>query len=114
MAGRDLLRRALLPLIRGTIDRQVDDSLKLMTVLTPCFNEQQNVRNLGQRVGAAAQAAGVAWFHMFVDNASSDGTIAEIRAAASGDRSVRLIVNQRNFGHVRSRFMGCCRLREMR
>jgi len=44
--------------------------------------------------------------HLFIDNASTDGTVAELRAIASGDPKVRVILNSRNFGHVRSPYHG--------
>ena len=40
--------------------------------------------------------------HLFIDNASTDGTVTRIKAIAAKDRNVKLIVNCRNFGHLRS------------
>jgi len=40
--------------------------------------------------------------HIFIDNCSTDRTVEFIRRIASFDTNVRLIVNARNFGHIRS------------
>ena len=40
--------------------------------------------------------------HIFIDNASSDGTSKKLRALAAKDERVKVILNTRNFGHVRS------------
>jgi len=44
--------------------------------------------------------------HLFIDNASTDGTQVELRKLASKDPVVKVILNQRNFGHVRSPYHG--------
>ncbi len=40
--------------------------------------------------------------HIFIDNASTDNTVSVLRALASADPNVKIIVNARNFGHLRS------------
>lgn len=82
--------------------------MKLISVVTPCFNEEANVRELHRRIAAvfAEQLPGYEYEHLFIDNASTDGTVAEVKALAAVDRRVKLIVNARNFGHVRSPMHG--------
>jgi glycosyltransferase involved in cell wall biosynthesis len=46
------------------------------------------------------------YVHLFIDNASVDGTQEELRKLAAEDPRVKVIINQRNFGHVRSPFHG--------
>ena len=41
-----------------------------------------------------------------IDNASSDNTIQMLKEIASNDKTVKLIKNTRNFGHVRSPYWG--------
>jgi dolichol-phosphate mannosyltransferase len=43
---------------------------------------------------------------LFIDNHSTDGTAAKIKDLAGRDPRVRLIVNTRNFGHIRSPYYG--------
>lgn len=44
--------------------------------------------------------------HLYIDNASTDGTVEVLRQLASEDRRVKVILNARNFGHIRSPFYG--------
>jgi len=76
-----------------------------ITVLTPCFNEAENVDVLYERVKAVfAGLPDYRYEHLFIDNASTDETVAKLRVLAARDRNVKVIVNTRNFGHVRSPF----------
>ena len=40
--------------------------------------------------------------HLFVDNFSADRTVEILKRIASQDTNVKVIVNARNFGHIRS------------
>src|SRR5918993_1712641 len=74
-----------------------------ITILTPCYNEADNVRTLYERVRAVfAPLRDYRYEHLFIDNASTDATVAILREIAASDRNVKVIVNTRNFGHVRS------------
>lgn len=74
-----------------------------ITVLTPCYNEAENVRTLYERVRAVFQPLReYRYEHLFIDNASTDATVAILREIAATDKNVKVIVNTRNFGHVRS------------
>ena len=78
-------------------------SLPRVTILTPCFNEADNVRDLYERVRAVFDALGeYRYEHLFIDNASTDGTDAILRTIAASDPNVKVILNTRNFGHIRS------------
>jgi len=78
-------------------------SKKVITIMTPCFNEELNVREVHRRVVAmAAELPEYRFIHLFADNASKDGTVAVLRQMAAEDPSVRVIVNARNFGPDRS------------
>ena len=77
--------------------------MKTISIVTPCFNEEQNVEELYERVRAVMAALGTYLYeHIFIDNASTDRTVAVIKRIAARDTNVRLIVNARNFGHIRS------------
>ena len=77
--------------------------MPLLTIMTPCYNEEQNVREVYEQVKAAmATVPGYDYDHLFIDNASTDATVTILRQLATVDRRVKVIVNTRNFGHVRS------------
>ena len=78
-------------------------AVPLLTILTPCYNEQDNVRELYQPVRAAmATVPDCDYEHLFIDNASTDGTVSILRELAATDKRLKVIVNTRNFGQVRS------------
>jgi glycosyltransferase involved in cell wall biosynthesis len=77
--------------------------MKLISIVTPCYNEEENVREVYQRVRAVMGALPACRYeHIFIDNASRDATVAILKEIAASDRNVKIIVNSRNFGHVRS------------
>jgi len=74
-------------------------------LVLPCYNEEGNVEELYERLVNVFEALPDYTFEMlFIDNASTDGTPAKLRILAERDSRVRVIVNARNFGHIRSPF----------
>jgi glycosyltransferase involved in cell wall biosynthesis len=81
--------------------------VKLISIVTPCFNECDNVEPLHARLAQVReQLPDYRFEFIFIDNASTDDTVIRIRQLIDRDPSVRLIVNARNFGHIRSPFHG--------
>jgi glycosyltransferase involved in cell wall biosynthesis len=81
--------------------------MKLITVMTPCFNEEENVEPLYEAVKAVfATLPQYRYEHLFIDNASTDRTPQILRSIAARDHNVKVIINARNFGPVRSPFHG--------
>ena len=71
--------------------------------MTPCYNEELNVEVLYERVRTVFERLGRnSYEHVFIDNASTDGTLDRLRNLAERDKRVKVIVNTRNFGHIRS------------
>ena len=71
--------------------------------MTPCYNEELNVEILYAEVKKVfAELKAFRYEHIFIDNASSDNTALVLRKLAAGDHRVKVILNARNFGHVRS------------
>jgi polyisoprenyl-phosphate glycosyltransferase len=78
-------------------------STKTISIVTPCFNEEANVEEVYERTRAVMAAIGrYRYEHIFIDNASRDNTVAVLKKLAARDSNVRVIVNARNFGHIRS------------
>ena len=77
--------------------------MKLISIVTPCYNEEGNVENIYQQVKVVFDQLKVyVYEHLFIDNASKDKTVAILKEIASKDKNVKVIVNTRNFGHIRS------------
>ena len=74
-----------------------------IVVMTPCFNEAGNVETLYERIrDVFSRLEDYSYEHVFIDNASTDGTGDVLRGLARRDRGVKVIINTRNFGHIRS------------
>ena len=80
--------------------------MKTISVVSPCFNEEDNVRNCWTVVKRifAEQLPDYRLEHIFADNGSSDRTVEILREIAAEDPAVKVIVNARNFGVFRSTF----------
>ncbi|TGN08032.1 glycosyltransferase family 2 protein [Leptospira ilyithenensis] len=75
---------------------------KLISIVTPCYNEEGNVEELYKQVKALFLKSDYKYEHIFIDNASKDATPKILRDLASKDKNVKVILNARNFGHIRS------------
>jgi glycosyltransferase involved in cell wall biosynthesis len=77
--------------------------MKTISILTPCYNEEANVQTVYDRVRKVmAQLGRYRYEHLFIDNSSTDRTVEILKSIAAADTNVKLIVNARNFGHIRS------------
>jgi len=82
-------------------------SKKLISVVTACFNEEENVRPLEAEIRAIFDGLPqYDYEHIYIDNASTDGTQAVLRELAAENPRVKVIFNTRNFGPIRSPFHG--------
>ena len=78
---------------------------KRISVITGCFNEEENVKELYEQVKAVfTELPRYEYEHIFIDNASKDRTVEILKDIAQKDHRVKVIVNARNFGHVRSSY----------
>ena len=77
--------------------------MKLISIVSPCYNEEKNVKELCERTRAVmASFPQYRYEHILIDNDSTDNTVGVLREIARMDRNVKVIVNSRNFGHLRS------------
>ncbi|HOW58288.1 MAG TPA: glycosyltransferase [Candidatus Omnitrophota bacterium] len=76
---------------------------KLISIVTPCYNEEGNILDLYHQVKEVInQFSNYDFEFIFIDNASQDNTVNILRELASKDKVVKVIVNARNFGPLRS------------
>lgn len=80
--------------------------MQRISIVTPCYNEEDNVEELHRRIKQVMSSFPYEYEHIFIDNASTDHTIQKLRDLASTDPCVKVILNTRNFGHIRSPFHG--------
>jgi polyisoprenyl-phosphate glycosyltransferase len=79
-------------------------NVKTITIVSGCYNEEENVRELYERIAQVfvAELPQYSYELILIDNSSTDKTVAVLREICREDRRVKVIVNTRNFGHVRS------------
>ena len=77
---------------------------KKISIVVACFNERENVRPIYHAICEVMSALPAYSFEvLFIDNGSTDGTDGILRDLAHRDEEhVRVILNARNFGTVRS------------
>lgn len=79
---------------------------KLISIVTPCYNEEDNIDELSTRIRLVMAHLSYDYEHIYIDNCSTDHTVDKIRTIAATDEHVKLIINARNFGHIRSPYYG--------
>jgi glycosyltransferase involved in cell wall biosynthesis len=76
----------------------------LLSVVTGCYNEEENVVDLYRAIVEIFERDLTRYDVevIFIDNSSEDRTVARLKEVARLDKRLKIIVNNRNFGHVRS------------
>ena len=79
--------------------------MKKISIITPTFNEEENVALMIDAIAKVAQKEKEYTFeHIIIDNASTDRTVSKVKDLIDKYPHVGLIVNNRNFGQLRSPF----------
>jgi glycosyltransferase involved in cell wall biosynthesis len=73
-----------------------------ISVVIPCYNEEKNVEAIASAVIEKLSPLGLSFDIIFIDNDSSDGTVPLLRDMCRKNSNIRLIINTRNFGQMRS------------
>ena len=81
---------------------------KLISIVSPCFNEEENVDDCYRAVKDLFEGPlkEYDYEHIFCDNCSTDRTVAKLKEITSTDRRIKLIVNSRNFGPFHNLYNG--------
>ncbi len=78
---------------------------KLISVVSPCYNEELNVEDCYQGVkGFEGPLSHYDYEHIFSDNCSRDRTVEILRSIVAQDPRVKVILNARNFGPFASNY----------
>lgn len=73
-----------------------------ISVVIACRNEEDNAEAIAAAVIAQLETVTESFDIIFIDNQSQDRTVEIIRGLSARDRRIRLIINTRNFGQMRS------------
>jgi len=81
---------------------------KLISIITPVYNERDNLRDCYESVKNifSTDLTDFDYEHIFCDNNSNDGSLEILKEIAREDSHVKIIANSRNFGPFRSNFNG--------
>lgn len=81
--------------------------MKKISVLIPCYNEEENVIPLSEAIVAEFDALGGYDYEIvFIDNCSTDGTRANLENICGRNKRIKAIFNAKNFGQFNSPFYG--------
>lgn len=71
----------------------------VFSIVAPCYNEQDNVDTLYERIRDVMDSLGDAWELVLINDGSRDDTLEKITALHELDPRVKIINFARNFGH---------------
>ena len=77
-----------------------------ISIVTPTFNEEENIKKLCSGIKIEMEKLNVSYEHIVIDNCSTDKTITNLKEICSNDKNVKVIINSKNFGHIKSPFHG--------
>ncbi len=77
-----------------------------ISIITPTYNEIENIEKLYLEIKKQINKLQYEYEHIIIDNNSTDGTIKKIKDLASKDKNLKVIINSRNYGHIKSPFYG--------
>ncbi len=81
--------------------------MKLISIVIPCYNEEENVIELYEKISNIFKKLSHYRYEcIFIDNDSNDKTVNILRQMALSDSNIKIIINARNFGHIRSPYYG--------
>ncbi len=71
-----------------------------LSIFLPVYNEQENLDRLHRQLIDSLTACGRTFEIIYVDDGSSDGSLAILERIAAGDQRVRVIAFRRNYGQT--------------
>lgn len=80
--------------------------MKTISVIVPCYNEEEAAPIFYREFFRRTAEMDCRWELWFVDDGSTDGTLAELRALRSQDERVHFISFSRNFGKESAMYAG--------
>jgi glycosyltransferase involved in cell wall biosynthesis len=77
---------------------------KKISIVTPVYNEEDNIEELYNRIRNIMLKVNYDYEHICIDNCSTDTTAIKLKILASADKNLKIIINSRNFGYIRSSY----------
>ena len=80
--------------------------MKKISIITPTYNEEENIALLCEKINKELSKLNYTYEHIVIDNSSTDNTVSILRNICKKDKNVKVIVNNKNYGHITSPFYG--------
>lgn len=93
---------------RAILPRQVREAPALVSIVCPCFNEEGSLNEFSVRIGQSLTPSGQAYEIVFVNDGSTDATLAEMHMLAEAEDNVTIVNLTRNFGKEIALTAGLC------
>ena len=77
-----------------------DEQRPELSVFLPVYNEEENIGLLNTRLTGSLEKLGRTYEVIYVDDGSTDGSLAKLREIAVADPRVRVIALRRNYGQT--------------
>ncbi len=77
-------------------------SMSFISIITPTFNEVENIERLSFQIKQICDSNKINYEQIIIDNNSEDGTVEVIKKLTSQHKNIKAILNQSNFGHIKS------------
>ncbi len=84
----------------------MENTEKRITVIVPCFNEQEVLPLFLEKTTAILSGIGKPYEYLFVDDGSTDGTLSYLQKVAEKDGHVKYLSFSRNFGKEAAMYAG--------
>ncbi len=75
-----------------------------ISIVTPTKNEVQNIERLSLEIRQIFENLKIEYEQIIIDNNSTDGTVEKIRQLAKNDSRIKVILNETDYGQIRSPF----------
>ena len=76
--------------------------MSFISIITPTFNEVENIERLSFQIKQICDSNKINYEQIIIDNNSEDGTVEVIKKLTSQYKNIKAILNQSNFGHIKS------------
>jgi len=77
-------------------------NMSFISIITPTFNEVENIERLSFQIKQICDSNKINYEQIIIDNNSEDGTVEVIKKLTSQHKNIKAILNQSNFGHIKS------------
>ena len=78
----------------------------MISIVTPTYNEELNIKKLCLDIKAEFAKLDLDYEHIIIDNSSTDNTIKILKEICLTDKKIKVIINSKNYWHIRSPFYG--------